>query len=153
MKGPRGPPAGSQGPKEAFLVPLRPCEPQNLTPRTFFMRSASRSSILDQNKPVSSNFRFSSCEARPIISADQNAPVTKLGLMSEKTEFAACHGGIPTGFHAPLPKKSEKSRSQRVMAVNPTGFPSPHLPSEKNKKIMHFGPPPEMHYFFVFGPP
>ena len=62
------------------------------------------------------------------MSADRNAPVTKLGLMLEKMEVAACHGGIPTGFHAPLPKKSETIEDAACHGGKPHGIPIPPPP-------------------------
>ena len=73
-------------------------------------------------------------EARPEMSPGRNAPVTKLGLMSEKMEVAACHGGIPTGFHAPLPKKSEKIEVAACHGGKPHGISSPPPPPPQKKK-------------------
>ena len=55
----------------------------------------------------------------------------------------------PQDFTHPSRKSRKKWRSQRVMAVNPTGFPSPHLhPRRKNKKIT---PAPGFYYRNAFG--
>ena len=55
----------------------------------------------------------------------------------------------PQDFTHPSRKSRKKWRSQRVMAVNPTGFPAPHLhPRRKNKKIT---PAPGFYYRNAFG--
>ena len=55
-------------------------------------------------------------------------------FLTEKLEVAACHGGIPTGFHAPLPKKSEKMEVAACHGGKPHGILIPPPPPPQKKQ-------------------